>query len=327
MDEEEKKEEQKEDVKEDVIDSTAKEIEEDVKEPRDEDEEDYDEYEEDDEDDNDGGKKIVIAILVAALIALVGILAYLQIKSRDNATYIPEVETETTSDTFETESQTEVPTEVPTEIQTETAEPTATPKPLPTATPVPVVETEPAATEITDTTETNDALTAGDSTEPANIIFLGDSRFREMANDVNGDGVLWECSASGTYSWLTDTAYPDVDSRVGEGTKILINIGVNDLIMSQSYAQSINGKAQEWKEKGASVYYVSIGPVANESEILNQDISDFNTYMYQNLDKDTVPFIDAYNYLVENGFTTTDNNVYDKTTNIALYEYLMSFVE
>ena len=305
------------------------------KEPKEDiwDDDEDDEYEDDDDDDEyEGGsntKIILVSILIAALIAAIAIVAYQNFKAKPDAAAPAQTElTET-----ETEENTEAAvTEAP---ETETAAPTATPKPLPTATPLPVTpepETDSIIPDETETpytegsTEDDMSLTAGEGTETAHVILLGDSRFREMANVVSGDAVLWECSATGDYNWLVETAYPDVDSRVGAGTKILINIGINDLNMSQSYAQSINQKAKEWVDKGASVYYVSVGPVAKESAVSNEEIANFNTYMFQNLDKDTIPFIDAYNYLVSQGFATT-GDVYDNATNTALYQYLMDLVK
>lgn len=305
------------------------------KEPKEDiwDDDEDDEYEDDDDDDEyEGGsntKIILVSILIAALIAAIAIVAYQNFKAKPDAAAPAQTElTET-----ETEENTEAAvTEAP---ETETAAPTATPKPLPTATPLPVTpepETDSIIPDETETpytegsTEDDMSLTAGEGTETAHVILLGDSRFREMANVVSGDAVLWECSATGDYNWLVETAYPDVDSRVGAGTKILINIGINDLNMSQSYAQSINQKAKEWVDKGASVYYVSVGPVAKESAVSNEEIANFNTYMFQNLDKDTIPFIDAYNYLVAQGFATT-GDVYDNATNTALYQYLMDLVK
>lgn len=304
------------------------------KEPKEEDiwDDDEDDEYEDDDDEYEGGsntKIILVSILIAALIAAIAIVAYQNFKAKPDAAAPAQTElTET-----ETEENTEAAaTEAP---ETETAAPTATPKPLPTATPLPVTpepETDSIIPDGTETpytegsTEDDMSLTAGEGTETAHVILLGDSRFREMANVVSGDAVLWECSATGDYNWLVETAYPDVDSRVGAGTKILINIGINDLNMSQSYAQSINQKAKEWVDKGASVYYVSVGPVAKESTVSNEEIANFNTYMFQNLDKDTIPFIDAYNYLVAQGFTTT-GDVYDNATNTALYQYLMDLVK
>ena len=222
----------------------------------------------------------------------------------------------------------------------DTIAPTSTPKPLPTATPSATPYPEETDNDYND--EYNDGYTdsqvdeinnngddsisageAAENSEPADIIFLGDLRFRSMANVATGESALWECSSSATYSWLADTAYPDVDARVGEGTQVFISMGINDLTMYQSYTTSINAKAAEWEEKGAKVYFVAVGPVSQTSETANADIMTFNTYMYQNLN---IPFIDAYNYLVEQGFETTDGQTYTDATSKAIYDYLMGLI-
>ena len=122
---------------------------------------------------------------------------------------------------------------------------------------------------------------------------------------------------------MTDTAYPDVDTKIGNGTKVFINMGINDIDNYQAYASSINTKAKEWQDKGASVYFVAVGPVSAESTTSNQKISTFNTYMYQNL---SIPFIDAYNHLVSSGFSTTDGQDYDEATSTELYNYLNGLI-
>lgn len=307
-------------------------------------EDDYEEYEdygedEDEDEDKKIKKIIIISILIAALIAAAGIFAYQRIK----ASKASQAESPTIAESQSQESQESpviIPKEKPTENQDMTAEqinkstsdditkeqspiPTATPKPLPTATPSP--EPTPDANE----NVTGDAITGLGANENyttqniARVIFLGDSRFREMANYVSANDNGWECSSTGDYEWLTSTAYTNADKTIGEGTKIFINIGLNDLTRYADYAASINTKAQEWKDRGASVYFVAIGPVESNSDILNQDIINFNTYMYQNL---KIPFIDAYNYLVENGFETSDGKTYTVATCTALYTYLNSFL-
>lgn len=216
------------------------------------------------------------------------------------------------------------------------AMPTSTPKPLPTATPIPTdipnTEEDTDVVDANNETDSTEAENTGDTTvadsdsqsqEPAEVIFLGDERFRTMANYASGQSDLWECSASGDFSWMTDTAYPDVDTKIGNGTKIFISMGINDLDNYQAYASSINTKAKEWQDKGASVYFVAVGPVSAESTTSNQKISTFNTYMYQNL---SIPFIDAYNHLVSSGFSTTDGQDYDEATSTELYNYLNSLI-
>lgn len=304
-----------------------------------EDEEEEYEYDDDDEEYEEGGKGkvIIVAVIVAALIAAGGVITYQKIKSNNdqqrqeiqeqtnNITATPAQEeplqTETEDDSEEAEDELSA-----TPVETQTPIPTSTPKPLPTETPTPtpfqdatVAET---AQEVTDEDETI-LSTADDQQEAAGVIFLGDSRFRAMANIATGGSDLWECSSSGDYSWMTTTAFSDVDKKVGNNTKVFINMGINDILNYQAYASAINAKAQEWQAKGASVYFVAVGPVSENSTILNTDISTFNTYMYNNLN---IPFIDAYNYLVETGFETTDGQTYTDTTCSILYSYLNGLI-
>ena len=320
-------------------------------------EEEYDDDDDDDEEYEENGKGkakiIVISIIIAALVATAGILTYKEFaKSSDSQE--PQTTEEQQQEENKKKELTVTPTEKPVEASSdseneediaddettnqdeeETALPTSTPKPLPTATPT--VTPVPENSDYDDmygnlnsdaSTQNDDSISASNdrteaNAEPADIIFLGDLRFRSMANVATGETALWECSSTGDYSWMTETAYPDVDSRVGTGTKVFISMGFNDLTAYQSYATSINAKAAEWQAKGAEVYFVSVGPVAQTSQVANSDIMTFNTYMYQNLN---IPFIDAYNYLVDAGYDTTDGQTYSDATSTALYNYLMGLI-
>lgn len=329
----------------------------------------YDDEDYDDSNDNGRKVKIIVAsIIVAAIIAVIGIVMYNKIKS-DNKQNEVRTETKadissepmsdsekiSKNDTSETgdningqipdenvsESDSS-PSDVNTEMVDEAASsedvstntegdegtnllvPTSTPKPLPTESPI--VEENTDAEVNNNSGNTSDLISDTGITEPADVIFIGDTRFRNMANIADSNADLWECSSSGNYEWLTNTAYPDVEPRVGEGTEVFINIGINDLTRYQSYAISINDKAAEWKEKGANVYFVAIGPVAQASTTSNQEITEFNTYMYNNLD---IPFIDAYNYLIETGFSTNDVSdgvEYTDETSVVLYDYLNGLI-
>ena len=110
----------------------------------------------------------------------------------------------------EEEEETPTPTEEPVA--------TSTPKPLPTATPT----ATPFPEDTTDDTYytpddndgvvnvSNDGTTGGISNDtedvqpeatqaPAGVIFVGDSRFRAMANIATDNSDLWECSSTGDY--------------------------------------------------------------------------------------------------------------------------------
>lgn len=327
--------------------------------------EDDDEYDDDYDNDEGGGKTkiIIIAVVIAAAVAAAGIFMYNKITKDNEAEQQRQEQIEQQAQADEAqkkiqeaneaeakknaEENQDVDDEEEEETPTPTEEPvaTSTPKPLPTATPT---ET-PFPEDTTDDTYytpddndgvvnvSNDGTTGGISNDtedvqpeatqaPAGVIFVGDSRFRAMANIATDNSDLWECSSTGDYNWLTGTAFTDVDPRVGKGTKVFISIGINDLTQYQSYASAIVAKAQEWNAKGATVYFVSVGPVGSDSYILNQDIVNYNTYLYQSFANAGVYYIDAYNYLVQSGYDTTDGENYTDATSMALYNYINSLI-
>lgn len=329
-----------------------------------EDEEEYeddDEYDDDDDyGDDEGGSKtkiIIIAVVIAAAVAAAGIFMYNKITKDNEAEQQRQEQIEQQEKTDEAQKKIQEANEAEAKKNAEekekeatptpTEEPaaTSTPKPLPTATPT----VTPFPEETTDDTYytpddndgvvnvSNDGTTGGisNNTEgiqpeatqaPAGVIFVGDSRFRAMANIATDNSDLWECSSTGDYNWLTGTAFTDVDPRVGKGTKVFISIGINDLTQYQSYASAIVAKAQEWNARGATVYFVSVGPVGSDSYILNQDIVNYNTYLYQSFANAGVYYIDAYNYLVQAGYDTTDGENYTDATSMALYNYINSLI-
>ena len=327
--------------------------------------EDEDEYDDDEyEDDDDGGGKtkiIIIAVVIAAAVAAAGIFMYNKITKDNEAEQqrqeqMEQQQVENTQKEIQAENEAEAKknaeenpdAEEEEATPTPTDEPaaTSTPKPLPTATPtVTPFPEETTDDDVYHTPDDNDGVvdvsnegtTGGISNDtentqpevtqaPAGVIFVGDSRFRAMANIATDNSDLWECSSTGDYNWLTGTAFTDVDPRVGKGTKVFISIGINDLTQYQSYASAIVAKAQEWNAKGATVYFVSVGPVGSDSYILNQDIVNYNTYLYQSFANAGVYYIDAYNYLVQAGYDTTDGENYTDATSMALYNYINSLI-
>ena len=326
--------------------------------------EDDDEYDDDYDNDEGGGKTkiIIIAVVIAAAVAAAGIFMYNKITKDNEAEQQRQEQIEQQQQVEDTQKEIQAENEAEAKKNAEenpdaeeeeatptpTDEPaaTSTPKPLPTATPtVTPFPEETTDDDVYHTPDDNDGVvdvsnegtTGGISNDtentqpevtqaPAGVIFVGDSRFRAMANIATDNSDLWECSSTGDYNWLTGTAFTDVDPRVGKGTKVFISIGINDLTQYQSYASAIVAKAQEWNAKGATVYFVSVGPVGSDSYILNQDIVNYNTYLYQSFANAGVYYIDAYNYLVQAGYDTTDGENYTDATSMALYNYINSLI-
>lgn len=84
---------------------------------------------------------------------------------------------------------------------------------------------------------------------------------------VNGNE-RWIAKVGAGYSWFTQTAIPKAESYGIDGnTDVIVLLGVNDGVeynntsKAQSYANTLNAKANTWSAKGARVYYVSVNPI------------------------------------------------------------------
>ncbi len=144
-----------------------------------------------------------------------------------------------------------------------------------------------------------EAALSGPVTSPASVILIGDSRTEGMINTVGDNGYTWVYQVGAGYDWMTSSAVPAIDELVGEGTKVLILMGVNDigsLGNADRYATYINAKAEEWDGRGALVCYVSVTRCAgwyhSPYGADNAHILLWNEYMREAL-SDQVIYLDA----------------------------------
>lgn len=171
---------------------------------------------------------------------------------------------------------------------------------------------------------TDDSLigSGGDTAVEAidKYIFIGDSRTEDL-RDVNSNAnSVFQCSSSMGYSWMVNTAFPAVDSQVASGTAVIILMGVNDVYNINNYISAINKKAAVWSERGANIYFASVGPVDHDDYVTDSEVVDFNATMHKNLTN--ADFIDLYGYLKGNGYKTVDGLHYDSSTSKKILSYL-----
>ena len=152
---------------------------------------------------------------------------------------------------------------------------------------------------------------------------LGDSRCVQMKSHVGAGSEIWSCKGSMGLSWMKSTGVPNVESKIGKGTKVVIMMGVNDLYQPEAYITYINSKANEWANKGAKTYFVSVNPVDGTYSNLTSKIVSFNSKLKSNLNSN-VRYIDTYNYLVSSGFSTSDGLHYKSETSRKIYNYIKS---
>lgn len=154
---------------------------------------------------------------------------------------------------------------------------------------------------------------------------VGDSRFVQMQKAVEGGGCAWVCENSKGYDWLNETAMARIDGAVGQGTRIVINLGVNDLGNVKNYATLINAKAAEWSNLGAVVYYVSVNPVWENPYTTEEQVTTFNSTMPSLLSAG-IGWIDTHSWLETNGYKLVDGLHYDDATYVNIYNLIMGSI-
>lgn len=156
------------------------------------------------------------------------------------------------------------------------------------------------------------------------LIFIGDSRTVQMHEAV-GDTGAWFVGENGKgYKWFVEKAIPKVDAHVGKGTRILINLGVNDPGNADKYVAEVNRKTLEWTAKGANVYYATVYPVTENPYTTDEAVQVMNQKLVLGLQN--VAIIDTYTWLKATGYKMVDGLHFTDSTYINIYHYLFQSV-
>lgn len=150
-------------------------------------------------------------------------------------------------------------------------------------------------------------------------IFIGDSRTYLMRDIVGDDTANWLGYPGTKYDTLMSRAVPIVDNLNLLNKRIVILYGINDITAYgaqktfDNYNSFLSTKAQEWINKGATVYFVNLagmkvdpkgGITAGIAASVNPQVAAFNGMMggfpanihkiYVNYGSD--PFMDGLHY-------------------------------
>ena len=155
---------------------------------------------------------------------------------------------------------------------------------------------------------------------PAGILFIGDSRTCQMQSATGGANCSWICEYGTSYDWFEQTAVPKADQLIGQGTKVVICMGVNDPNHLNSYASLVNRKAGDWNARGAQVYFVSLNPCAQPYEDKNPQIDAFNSTMPGLLSG--VKWIDTASTVKQGGYVLVDGIHYDAMGNVNIFNLI-----
>ena len=189
------------------------------------------------------------------------------------------------------------------------------PTPTPTSLPAPTLSPEEG---------TISKPSHAEASQKNKLIFVGDSRTEGIRDAVQDDSI-WSCLSSMGYDWLVSTGVPQIEAEIVDNTSVIILMGVNDVQNLNKYVQYINEKAKEWTDRGASTYFVSVGPVENDPYVTNEQIESFNAAMEANLLG--VTYIDVYEHLMETGYSTLDGTHYPEDVSVEIYNYILDNLE
>lgn len=152
----------------------------------------------------------------------------------------------------------------------------------------------------------------------AGVIFVGDSRFVQMRDALNGYGAIIVAQGWMGHDWMMDTAIPEIDPVLTKGCKVVINLGVNDLKNIDKYIADVNAQAAMWAARGVRTYYATVNPVEGN----NYAVDEFNKKLINGLVGVTI--IDTNSFMKLYGYRLVDNVHYDGQTNLNIYSYIMS---
>lgn len=163
--------------------------------------------------------------------------------------------------------------------------------------------------------------------DTTNVVLIGDSRTAEMKNCAGENSCVWIADFAKGISWFASDAVPAADPYIGQGTKIIINLGANDPDKIDTYIYKMNEVCGDWISRGAAVYYATVGPCNENPYHTDDEAVEFNASL-QNGITAGVQWIDLYGYLVNNGFATREDDGfhYDTPTYSRIYAYYMSCI-
>ena len=156
---------------------------------------------------------------------------------------------------------------------------------------------------------------------PKRIVFIGDSRTVQLqrAVDYDKDFCYFSAESSMGYDWMRSTGVPQADGWITDKTAVVINMGVNDLANAERYAAYVNELAVNWTQRGAKLWYMSVNPVGEHASVTNEQISEFNSTMQEELESG-IGWIDTNSLLWQQGFTAGDSLHYDEKTYQKIYD-------
>ena len=148
--------------------------------------------------------------------------------------------------------------------------------------------------------------------EVYDTIFVGDSRTVGILKTCPDANTAYICEVGQGLDWLKSKAQNQVKSLAKANTKVIFNLGVNDLGNIDQYVFFYTDLFAELERTGCTVYLVSVNPVGDKSHISNESIEQFNNTLKASFPN--VRFIDTNSECQLWGYETVDGVHYSKST-------------
>ena len=185
------------------------------------------------------------------------------------------------------------------------------------------ISTEKQTDSVTDQPETPAVQTVAATAVPAHsIIFVGDSRTVSMGNAVQ-DSCTYIGKDGEGYRWFSSDGIIELTSTLENdpAQTVVYNLGVNDPENASLYVDLYQSIARQYTD--TPFYYLSVNPLSDDADCntTNDMIQEFNQTL-----KNAFPeyYLDCYNYLTDQGFTTVDGLHYDDSTSNMIHNYVVN---
>lgn len=171
-----------------------------------------------------------------------------------------------------------------------------------------------------------EAAASSDNSYPEHhFIIIGDSRTAGMqltVNELNSDSCIYIAKEGEGYDWFYNDGLPQMETAIKDNPKadVVFNLGVNDLKNLSLYIDLYNLLMDEYND--TSFYLMSVNPV-DESYTLNISNSEINAFNESIENSFSKQYLDCYNQLLNDGFTTVDGLHYSKDTYRAIHSFLI----
>lgn len=156
------------------------------------------------------------------------------------------------------------------------------------------------------------------------FIFVGDSRtvaMKEAVTEIFPDDKCRYIAREGEgYYWLANTGSTELETALAEtpDATVIFNLGINDLEESASYLSFYQDFLLKYPQ--ASFYIMSVNPIEQDKYdgVSTEDILSFNAALETAFSDH---YLDCYNYLISEGYSTVDGLHYSKETSRLIHHY------